>query len=86
MKSVKSTSGAVKVLLILATNSIFQMGDLLVAQELDSIPGVTLGLLYESEFHPAIHSYFMRNIIPKGSWAQNSPGTSRSAAFCIGAL
>ena len=39
-----------------------------------------------SEFLPATHSYFMRNIIPKGSWAQNSPGTSRSAAFCIGAL
>ena len=31
-------------------------------------------------------SYFPASIIPKGSWAQNSPGTPRSAAFCIGAV
>ena len=39
-----------------------------------------------SKFHPAAGFNLMRNIIPKGFWAQNTPGRSRSAAFLIRAL
>ena len=54
MKSLSSKVATMKVLLIMTMYGCFQEVVNLDAQVQDSIPGVTLGLLYESEFYPAL--------------------------------
>jgi TolB protein len=59
MKLLLSKPKGIKVLLIITMYGCFQGTSSVIAQTQDSIPGVTLGLLYESEFYPAlaVHSF-----------------------------
>ena len=54
MRLIQSTFLVIRLILLIGLGFFYKGPDFVVAQEQDSIPGVTLGLLYESEFYPAL--------------------------------
>tara|TARA_B100001559_G_scaffold156695_1_gene131343 strand:- start:15 stop:1415 length:1401 start_codon:yes stop_codon:yes gene_type:complete len=54
MRLIQSTFLVIRLILLIGSGFLYKGTDFVEAQEQDSIPGVTLGLLYESEFYPAL--------------------------------
>ena len=54
MRLIQSTFLVIRLILLIGSVLLYKGTDFVEAQEQDSIPGVTLGLLYESEFYPAL--------------------------------